>query len=118
MDRYRLAKGEGRIRVSLWASYMGEDLIVCIFNDNAHIGALALAEYDHMVQRVSTSVVTRLGHKDDVVAQRAAHSISKNTKKPVCVIAGIHIHNITEEEMKQVLENTNSLVDELLSEIK
>lgn len=118
MDKYRLAKGEGRTKVSLSACHMGSDFIVCIFNKNAHIGALTLAEYDDKTQRVSTSVITRLGHKDDAVAQRAAYSIGKNTKRPVCVIAGIHIHNITKGEIEQVLENTDSLIDEFLSLIK
>jgi hypothetical protein len=109
-----LTEGEDTTRVSLWAFHMGEDVIVCIHNENAHIGAVAVAEYDHKRQRASTSVITRSGHKDDVVAQKAAYSISKHTKKPVCAIAGIHIDNITEEEIKQVLENVNSLISKLL----
>jgi FixJ family two-component response regulator len=59
-------------------------------------------------------VITRLGHKDNVVAQKAAYLISKNTKKSVCVIAGIHMDNITGEEIKQVLVNVNGLVEEFL----
>jgi hypothetical protein len=86
VNEHKLTKGEGRTRVSLWAFHTGEDVIVCIHNENAHIGAVAVAEYDHKRQRVSTSVITRSGHKDDVVAQKAAYSISKHTKKPVCVI--------------------------------
>jgi hypothetical protein len=117
VDRHELTKGEGRSRVSLSAYHMGRDLVVCIYNENAHIGAVALGEYDYKEQRDSTSVVTRLGHKDDVLAQKAALLISKYTKKPTCVIAGIHIDNITKEEIDQVLENTNSLVDELISKI-
>jgi hypothetical protein len=114
VNELELAKREGRIRISLSAFHMGEDIIICIYNENAHIGAVALAEYDHKEQRVSTSVITRLGHKDDVVAQKAAYSISKHTKKPVCVIAGIHINNITEEEIEWVLGNVNSLISKFL----
>ena len=114
MNGRELTEGEGRTKVSLCAFHTGEDVIVCVHNENAHIGAVALAEYDHKWQRVSTSVITRLGHKDDVVAQKAAYSISKHTKKPVCVIAGIHIDNITGEEIEQVLENVNSLIGKLL----
>jgi hypothetical protein len=114
VNRRELTEGKGRTKVSLWAFHTGEDVIVCIYNENAHIGAVAVAEYDHKEQRVSTSVITRLGHKDDVVAQKAAYSISKHTKRPVCVIAGIHINNITEEEIERVLENVNSLIGKLL----
>lgn len=115
MNRYELTKGQGRTRVSLWAYQTGNDLVVCIYNENAHIGAVAVGEYDHEELRASTSVVTRRGHKDDVIAQKAAHSISKHTRRPVCVIAGIHLDNITREEIDQTIENASGLVDEFLS---
>ena len=117
MNKYELTKGVGRTKVSLSAYYMGRDLVVCINNENAHIGAVAIGEYAHEEQRASSSVITRLGHRDDVVAKQAAHSISKYTKKPVCVIAGINIVNITKEEINQVLENAQSLITELTSQI-
>ena len=53
MDKYELTKGEGRTKVTLSAYYMGSDLVVCIYNDNAHIDAVALGEYDHKEQRAS-----------------------------------------------------------------
>ncbi len=116
MDKYKITRGEGRTKISLSAHHMGSDLIVYLYNENAHIGAVAVGEYEHKEKRASTSVITRLGHKDDVVAQKAAHSISKSTRKPVCVIAGIHLDNITEIEISKILENTSSLVDEFITE--
>ena len=115
MDAYEITKGEGRTKVRLSTHYIGSDLIIYIYNQHAHIGAVAVGEYDHKKRRASTSVITRLGHKDDAVAQKAAHAISKSTKKPVCVIAGIHLDNITEIEITELLENTNSLVDEFIT---
>ena len=117
MNRYELTNGEGRTKASLSAYYMGSDLVVCIYNENAHVGAVALGEYDHNEARTSCSLLARLGHKDDIVAQKAAYLISKHTEKPTCVIAGIHLDNITEEEIEQILENTGSLVDKFISQI-
>jgi gallate decarboxylase subunit D len=116
MDEYEITKGEGRTKVSLSVHQMGSDLVIFIYNQNAHIGAVAVGEYDRKTRRTSTSVITRLGHKDDVVAQKAAYLISKATRKPVCLIAGIHLDNITKAEMTEVLRNTNSLVDEFVSQ--
>ena len=116
MDKYEITRGKGRTKVSLSAHYIGSDQIIYIYNQNAHIGAVAVGEYDHKKRRASTSVITRLGHKDDVVAQKAAHLISKSTRKPVCVIAGIHLDNITEAEVTEILENTNRLVDEFITQ--
>lgn len=87
-DKYELTTGEDRTKVSLLACHMGSDLIVRIYNENAHIGAVAVGEYDHKENRASVSVITRLGHKDDAVAQKAAYLISKSVKRPVCVIGG------------------------------
>lgn len=116
MDKWELRAGAGRTIVNLSARYMGSDLVVLIYNEKAHIGAVAVADYDHKEQRTSVSVITRLGHKDDAVAQKAAHQINKHTQKPVCVIAGIHLDNITEAEIKQLVENSDKLVTMFIQE--
>lgn len=115
MDNYELSTGEGRTRVNLSAWPMGEDLIVFIYNEKAHLGAVAVGEYDYKEERVSTSVITRLGHKDDVVAQKAVYLLGKHTKRPVCVVTGIHVDNITEAEIKQIVENSNKLVEDFIN---
>lgn len=114
MDRYELTRGEGRVKVSLLTHDIGGDLVVYIFNENAHIGAVAIGEYDPKEKRASTSVITRLGHRDDLIARKAAYLVSKQTKKPTCVIAGVHLDDITEEEIQRVLENADSLVKDFL----
>lgn len=114
MGEHKITKGEGRTRISLSAQGFGGDLVVSIYNENAHIGAVAVGEYDHKENRTSTSVITRLGHKDDVIAQKAAYLISKHTKRPSCVIAGVHLDDITDEEIRKLLENADSLVKDFL----
>jgi hypothetical protein len=111
--RYELTTGEGRTKVSLLAYHMGDDLIVCIYNENAHIGAVAVGEYDHKEKRASCSVITRVGHRDDAVAQEAARSISRHIKQPVCIVAGIHLDKITAAEIDSILENARRLVAHL-----
>ena len=113
MDKYELSTGKGRTQVSLLTYPMGNDLIVCIYNENAHIGAVAVGEYDHKERRASCSVITRLGHKDDVIAQGAAHSIAKRTKRPVCVVAGVHLDKITTTEIGDIAENARNLISQL-----
>ena len=115
MVSYTLTEGAGRTEVSLLAEAMGDDQIVLLYNENAHIGAVALGEYDFGHERSSVSVITRFGHKDDFIAQRAAYLISKHLKKPVCVIAGVHIDNITEAEISKILENSLSAVEKYIS---
>ena len=118
MKELRLSKGKGRTRIELFAFHLGNDLIICIGNQNAHLGAVAIGEYDHKEQRASSSVITRLGHRDDEIAKREAHLVAKHTKKPVCVISGIHLDNITKEEIDEILSQADSLIVELLSELE
>jgi len=77
------------------------------------VGAVAVAEYSFEENRASTSVITRLGHKDDTVAYNAAQKLCKRLKKPVCTIAGIHLDQITGEEIEQITRNCEKLVDRL-----
>jgi len=117
MERYRLNRGSGRTKVSLLADSFGSDLVVFVYNENAHIGAVAVGEYDHVHERASVSLITRLGHKDDAIAQRAAYLISKSSHKPVCVIAGVHLDDITAEEIQKLVENANLLAETFVKSI-
>jgi hypothetical protein len=112
-----LREGTGRTRVSLSAHSIGRDLIVCLFNKEGHIGAVAVADYQSEEGRASTSVITRLGHKDDWLARPSAHRLCKHLKAPVCVIAGIHVDGITQEEIVQITRNCDRLIDRLIQGI-
>ena len=114
MNVYTSSIGEGNTLVKISACQMGEELAVFIYNENAHIGAVAVSEYDHANNRASTSIITRLGHKDDTIAQRAAYLLSNYTKKAVCVIAGIHVDKITRAEIEQIVTNSNKLVEDFI----
>ena len=114
IESHQWSKGEGRTKVAFSVSYLGNDLVIFIHNNNAHVGAIAVAEYDPDSGRTSTSLITRRGHKDDVVAQRVAYLVTKSTKRPSCVIAGIHVDAITEAEINEILANVDYLSEELI----
>jgi hypothetical protein len=115
MIEYELTKGEGRARVNVTVNSMGGDLVVRIYNQDAHIGAVAIGDYDYEHERASVSVITRLGHKDDALAGEAAYLLSKSIKRPVCVIAGVHVDNITGEEIDKILANTRIAISEIIN---
>ena len=114
MNECELTKGEGRARVDVAVNSMGSDLVVRIYNQNAHVGAVAIGDYDCEHERASVSVVTRLGHRDDALAKEAAYLLSKSMKRPVCVIAGVHVDNITGEEIDKILANAKIAVGEII----
>jgi len=107
--------GEGRGELVLRGFSFGDGLLLAIFNPiGIHIGSIALAEYDDLSGRVSVSLFTRRGHKDDEVARRVAYRVAKETKRPVCVVCGIHLEDITREEIEQVLDTAERLADRFL----
>jgi len=113
MIECELTEGEGRTRVNVSVNSMGSDLVVRIYNQNAHIGAVAVGDYDYEHERASVSVITRLGHKDDALAREAAYLLSKSIRRSVCVIAGVHLDNITGEEIDEILANTKTAIIEI-----
>jgi len=115
MVEYELTKGKGRARVTVTVNSMGSDLVVRIYNQDAHIGAVAIGDYDYEHERASVSVITRLGHKDDALAGEAAYLLSKSIRRPVCVIAGVHLDNITREEIDKILANTKIAINEIVN---
>jgi hypothetical protein len=62
-------------------------------------------------------VITRLGHKEDIVAYNAAHLLCKKTRRAICVIAGIHLDKIKEIEKQQIVDNSGKLVARLAEKI-
>ncbi len=115
MVEYELSKGKGRARVNVTVNSMGSDLVVRIYNQDAHIGAVAIGDYDYKHESASVSVVTRLGHKDDALAEEAAYLLSKSLRKPVCVIAGVHVDDITGTEIDKILANTKLAINEIIN---
>jgi basic membrane lipoprotein Med (substrate-binding protein (PBP1-ABC) superfamily) len=115
MVEYELTKGEGRARVNVTVSSMGSDLVVRIYNENAHVGAVAVGDYYYEEESASVSVITRLGHKDDALAGEAAYLLSKSTRRPVCVIAGVHLDDITRAEIDRILANSKLAVNEIIN---
>ena len=114
MDEYEIPEGKGRTKVTLSTKSFGNHFTIFIGNENAHIGAVAIGEYDHKEKRTSISVITRLGHKDDTIAQKAAYLISRKMKRPSCVIAGVHLDGISDQEIRKILKNADALVEDFL----
>lgn len=113
MKRILFHAGKGRTRISLSAQWIGKDIVVVLFNGQAHLGAVAVADFCREENRASTSVITRLGHKDNEVASAAAHRLCRKLKKPVCAIAGIHLDDISEQEITEIVRNCDALVERL-----
>ena len=102
---------------------MGKDLNISIYGgDTPHIGALALgiprpSLEDKNKISSSVSVLTITGHKEDVIVQKVAKVLSSSLNRTVVVSCGIHIDNITFNDIENLNLLIDSLVDELISKL-
>ncbi|MFB0562580.1 MAG: hypothetical protein ACETWM_15350 [Candidatus Lokiarchaeia archaeon] len=116
--------GEGRCHVWAFFFFLGDDLVVGIGGgEKPHVGALAIAEprpsRDTPNEVSSTSsVITLLGHKDDIVAREAADYLARETNRVVTVTAGIHVENATEKEIGALIENSRRITQKIKEKIK
>lgn len=103
---------------------IGADLLVAIWGGSRpHIGAVAAAQprpslRDANVTSATASVLTYVGHRDDVVAKFAAETLSAALAVPVVVTAGIHWDNLDEARIHLVMDNTRTLVGQLIAALK
>ena len=114
-----------RVKINIKAITIGEDLIAIISGgDSPHIGCVTLSTprpslCDSKVISATTSVLNLIGHKDDEVARYVSHELSSKLNKNVVVTCGIHIDNITGEEIniivKLLKELTETLVQKLMN---
>lgn len=101
----------------------GPDISLCILGGtHPHIGASALGIPRNSLQNeeevsASVSVLTAVGHKEDIVAHDAAHHLAATFNCRVCVQAGIHIDNATPEEIQTLMSNYNNLMTKITTSL-
>lgn len=101
---------------------IGEDLCVIISGgDKPHIGCVTLSVPRPSLSTsggtsATTSVLNLMGHKDDEAAKYVSHLLSSKLNKNVVVTCGIHVDNITCEEIEITLDLIKRLTDTLIQE--
>lgn len=121
---YEFNLERGRIKLNMRAFLIGEDLCVIISGgERPHIGCVTISVprpslSDASVVSATTSVLNLIGHKDDEVARVVSNELSSKLNKTVVVTCGIHLDNITQEEInitiELIKESTNNLITSLL----
>ncbi len=115
----------GHHRFDLYALILkaGTDWIVAILGgESPHIGAVAIGQprqslRDCSSSSASSSVFCVLGHKEDLIAKEIAESLAAIIGETTVVTAGMHWHDLKEDEIKFVLSKTEKLKDLILEAI-
>ncbi|MDD4599453.1 hypothetical protein SDC9_03890 [bioreactor metagenome] len=114
---------KGRIKIDLQAVSVGEDLCIIISGgDSPHIGCVTLSVprpslSTPTVTSATTSVLNLTGHKDDEAARYVSHTLCSRLNKNVVVTCGIHLDQITPEEIETTIDLIKEITDQLVQKI-
>ena len=120
MKRITVTVKQGRFSLEALVASIGPDLLVSVWGGtHPHIGAVALALPRPSLQNrrktsATASVLTILGHKEDVTAKMVSEALAAALKRNVVVTAGIHWDNLKPEEIGAINELTTQLVGKVI----
>ncbi len=110
----QLSKKHNRIAINLTAYPMGEDLCVLITGgDTPHLGAFTAAS-----RSMAPTTIAFDTHKEYHVTEMAAKHLREIYDGNFVVCCGIHLDNIEEQEISDVMEMTEQLVVHLCGCLK
>lgn len=115
--------GEGVYRVEADVLVLGRDISAAICGgDTPHIGAVALASprmslADKERTSASASVICVTGHKEDELARAAALKLAATFSCQTAVVAGIHIDDATEADIRVLWKNYEAVMAKILEDL-
>ncbi len=107
---------KGRINVRLRALFMGKDLCILIDGgDMPHMGAISLCHGNTKEMLQSINIPK---HKEYIITEDVSKRIQQELGYVTCCICGIHITNITKQEIESVVCMSQELTTSLMRELK
>lgn len=112
---FQITKKVGRAELILDAKKIGDDCLLTLTGGEEHAGAVAVGLFDEKTQRSSSSVICLPGHRDEQIALQGARQVSKTTRNTSVFIVGIHIEDITPEEIKDIVSVSGEMVKSFIT---
>ena len=109
MDEYKLTAKTTDIILKI--TRIGHDLDIIICGGVAHIGCVGI------VSNHSYSINTIENHREDEIVIPLAKELSKLTNSTIVIKAGIHLDNITSDEIKSILESNEEILNIIMNYI-
>lgn len=124
LSQFTVYAGFGIYRIYGSVYKIGEDFLISVYGGTKpHIGAVAAA-YPYLnincTQKITTtsSVISFPGHKETEIALLISKTVSKSLKTNAAVTVGIHIDDIEESGIKQIIENSEILAKKIVKQIQ
>ena len=112
-----LKYGTGRTELTLDHSYSGDDISLVITGGRAHVGAVAVGYYRGKDEAVTTETIVVPPHKEGEIASMFASTVAKHMHCTAVCTAGIHLDDITKEEIDAINANAVQLLDVFIRKI-
>jgi len=104
-----LSAGKGKFRVWLKETRQGKDIVLMLGGgDRPHVGSVVLCTPGR-----KPFVINRKGHFDWIIAKPIAKKACEKRKRPVVCIAGVHVDNASDAEIRLLKENCRKLEKKL-----
>ena len=120
LKKYSVRSSDVIYTVFADAVKIGNDYLVYLWGGEApHIGAVAAAQprpslVDPAQTSASSSVLTYVGHKEDVVVKQVAEELSSALNENIVVTAGIHWDNIEKSGIDKVVTGCREVTEALI----
>lgn len=111
----KITVGSGATALHYEVTKVGKDVLILVTGGVAHIGSTAIGDDGRM------SIYTSREHRDDSLASPLAKKISMEFHCVCTVCAGFHLDSIAKEDIKKVLVNAETGINQViaaLNEIK
>ena len=114
--------GKNRCAIYFEVKKLGKDLLVTITGGDAHIGAVSLSLTTKNIKIsqhtfTSSHLLVINGHKEGDIAATLSNKITKSTGKNCVLIVGIHINNITQNEIEGILDNCQKGIKKIIKKL-
>lgn len=101
---------------------MGDDYTLSVYGGTKpHIGSVAISmprvSLTKDAYSATTSSINCLGHKDDEIAKLFASKVATQLQCVVVCSCGIHIDNITNEQLQDIKDCSAELLEEVINRI-
>lgn len=101
---------------------MGRDYTVAVYGgDTPHAGSAVMSVARPSLTGegigVTSSVLTGIGHKDDIIARMFAETIAKSRDCTVVCVCGIHVDHMSLEQIEIVKDKCNKMLGAIIKQL-
>lgn len=109
----KISRKKNRLEINMTAFYMGNDIcIILTGGDTPHLGAVTVGS-----QISSTETFAFPHHKENILTKMLGDILNKEFMGNFVLCCGIHLDNITKQEMSDVFNLCSEITKDLCNQL-